>query len=70
MTKNNDMILYRQMGNNLDCTFCWNKTCLHDKKMKAGSRVLLVVLFQGVAQDDRKLKYVIPEQTDTDYRRF
>jgi hypothetical protein len=38
--------------------------------MKAGSRVLLVVLFQGVAQDDRKLKYVIPEQTDTDYRRF
>jgi len=56
------MILYRQMGNNLDCTFCWNKTCLHDKKMKAGS------IIQGVAQDDRKLKYVIPGQTD--YRRF
>jgi hypothetical protein len=30
--------------------------------MKGGS------IIEGVAQDDRKLKYVIPEQTD--YRRF
>lgn len=57
------MILYRQMGITWIARFAGTRhVCMTRKKMKAGSIV------QGIAQDDRKLKYVIPEQTA--YRRF